>query len=219
VAQVFPRYTNTLSRVSAVAVVLLAGTTLWLWARIQRSPYMSEVNIAKEQPVPFSHRHHVGNLGIDCRYCHASVEKSAFAGMPSTETCMNCHKQIWSEAPMLEPVRESYKSGKPIEWVRVHDLPDFAYFNHAVHVKRGVGCASCHGRVDDMPLMWQHSDLTMGWCLDCHRNPAPHLRPPDQVFNMDWQPAESPKERERAGHELAQAGNVQTLESCSYCHR
>lgn len=215
-AQVFPRYTNTISRVTAVALFLTVGTTLWLWARIQRSPYTSEVRIAKEQPIPFSHRHHVGELGIDCRYCHTSVEESAFAGIPPTETCMNCHKQIWKDAPMLEAVRESYRTGEPLSWVRVHDLPDYAYFNHAVHVKRGVGCESCHGRVDTMPLMWQHGALTMGWCLDCHRNPEPHLRPTDQIVTMGWKP---PEDEPNFGHELAAERGVQTLESCSYCHR
>lgn len=215
-AQVFPRYTNTISRVTAVAVFLGLGTTLWLWARIQRSPYTSEVRIAKEQPVPFSHRHHVGELGIDCRYCHTSAENSAFAGIPPTETCMNCHKQIWKDSPMLEPVRESYRSGVPLQWERVHDLPDFAYFNHAVHVKRGVGCESCHGRVDQMPLMWQQNPLTMGWCLDCHRNPEPHLRPLDDVFVMGWTP---PADHPSLGHELAEERGIKTLQSCSYCHR
>ncbi|MEJ7731079.1 MAG: cytochrome c3 family protein [Polyangiaceae bacterium] len=161
-AQVFPRYTNTLSRATALAVAGLLVAVLWLWGRIQRSPYTSDVRIAKEQPVPFSHEHHVSGLGLDCRYCHTSVETSAFAGIPPTATCMNCHKQIWNEAPMLEPVRESFKTGKPLSWVRVHDLPDFAYFDHSIHVDRGVGCASCHGRVDRMPLTWQTAPLTMG---------------------------------------------------------
>lgn len=216
--QVFPRYTNTLSRVTAVALGLCVVSGLWLWGRIQRSPYTSEVRIPKSQPVPFSHRHHVGELGIDCRYCHTSVEEAAFAGIPAVEICMGCHKQIWSDAPMLEPVRESFRTGKPIEWVRVHDLPDFAYFNHAVHVARGVGCASCHGRIDQMPLTWQVGDLTMGWCLDCHRDPTPHIRPRDQIFSMTWQP---PKEDEQLAREaLAHAGDdIQVLQSCSYCHR
>jgi hypothetical protein len=129
---------------------------------------------------------------------------------------MNCHKQIWKEAPMLEPVRESYRSGTPIEWVRVHDLPDFAYFNHAVHVKRGVGCESCHGRVDQMPLTWQYGALTMGWCLDCHRDPEPHIRPADAVFTMGWTP---PEDHPDIGHTLAEERGIKTLQSCSYCHR
>jgi hypothetical protein len=215
-AQVFPRYTNTLSRVTAVAAIVLVFAGLWLWSRVQRSPYTTDVRIAKTQPVPFSHKHHAGDMGIDCRYCHTSVEKSAFAGIPPTETCMNCHRQIWSDSPMLEPVRESYRTGTPIEWVRVHDLPDFVYFNHSIHVDKGIGCVSCHGRVDRMPLTWSVEVLTMGWCLDCHRHPEPHLRPPNAVFDMNWQP----ETREAlAGDSLAAAQHVQTLQSCSYCHR
>jgi cytochrome c7-like protein/class III cytochrome C family protein len=216
VAQVFPRYTNTLSRVTAVAVFALVATLLWLWSRIQSSPYTSTVRIAKTQPVPFSHKHHAGNIGIDCRYCHTSVEESAFAGIPPTETCMNCHRQIWSDSPMLEPVRESYRAGKPLVWTRVHDLPDFVYFNHSVHIKRGVGCVSCHGQVDNMPLTWQVGDLTMSWCLDCHRHPERALRPREAVFDMSWAPA---GDQEELGREIAAAEGVKTLESCSYCHR
>jgi hypothetical protein len=215
-AQVFPRYTNTLSRFTALAAVGLVATGLWLWARIQRSPYTSDVRIAKTQPVPFSHEHHVNGIGIDCRYCHTSVETSAFAGIPPTATCMNCHKQIWAEAPMLEPVRESFRTGKSLEWVRVHDLPDFAYFNHSIHVQRGVGCKSCHGAVDQMPLMWQTQPLTMGWCLDCHRNPEPHLRPKGEVFSMAWVP---PADQAQRGAEIARAHGIKPPESCSGCHR
>jgi len=220
-AQVFPRYTNTISRVTAVVVVVGVVTGLWLWSSIQRSPYTSDVRIAKDQPVPFSHRHHVGELGIDCRYCHTSVETSAFAGIPPTETCMNCHKQIWSESPMLAPVRDSYKNDEPLRWTRVHDLPDFAYFNHSAHITKGVGCVSCHGRVDQMPLTWQHGDLTMGWCLDCHRNPEPHIRPREEVFNVAWQPPPEPAEGDKFanGNKQDELPEVKTLQSCSYCHR
>jgi hypothetical protein len=215
-AQIFPRYTNTLSRASAVALVVLVGMGLWLWARIQRSPYTSDVRIAKTQPVQFSHDHHVSGLGIDCRYCHTSVEVSASAGMPPTSTCMNCHQQIWNKAPMLEPVRESYRTGMPIEWQRVHDLPDFAYFNHSIHIQRGVGCSSCHGAVERMPLMWQSAPLTMGWCLDCHRDPTPHLRPKDEVFAVDWSP---PANQRARGDELARMNGVEVAQNCSTCHR
>ena len=213
-AQIFPRYTNTLSRASAVAAGLLVALGLWLWARVQRSPYTSDVRIAKTQPVPFSHEHHVSGLGIDCRYCHTSVETSSFAGLPPTATCMYCHRQIWANAPMLEPVRESFRTGKPLEWVRVHDLPDFAYFNHAIHIDRGVGCSSCHGAVERMPLMWQTEPLTMGWCLDCHRNPGPHLRPRSEVFNASWSPKpEQPPEA------LAKLDHGTAPQNCSTCHR
>ena len=215
-AQIFPRYTNTLSRVTAVVAFGTVVAGLWLWSRIQRSPYTSEVRIAKEQPVPFSHRHHVGQLGIDCRYCHTGVETSATAGIPPTATCYNCHKLIWKDSPMLEPVRESYKSGKPLHWTRVHDLPDFVYFNHAAHINKGVGCTTCHGPIDRMPLTWQSGDLTMGWCLDCHRNPTPNLRPKDQVTSVEWTPG---PEQATVGAAFAKERDVRTLQSCSYCHR
>jgi hypothetical protein len=215
-AQVFPRYMNTVSRVTALSAVGLALLALWLWGRIQRSPYTSDVRIAKTQPVPFSHEHHVSGIGIDCRYCHTSVEQASFAGIPPTATCMNCHRQIWSDAPILEPVRESFRTGKAIEWIRVHDLPDFAYFDHSIHVQRGVGCKSCHGVVDKMPLMWQAQPLTMGWCLDCHRDPSPHLRPKDQVFNMAWTP---PLDQPERGKALIETGSIHPPQSCSGCHR
>jgi hypothetical protein len=214
-AQVFPRYTNTLWRVTAVLIVLSVAEGMWLCNRLEPS-FTTDVRVAKTQPVAFSHRDHVGELGIDCRYCHTSVETSAFAGIPPTATCMNCHKQLGADSQALEPVRSSFKTGTPLQWTRVHDLPDFAYFNHAVHIKRGVGCASCHGRVDQMPLVWQHADLTMGWCLDCHRNPTAHLRPKSEVFNVAWEP---PEDQAEAGQRLADARHIKTLESCSYCHR
>jgi hypothetical protein len=214
-AQVFPRYTNTLSRVSAVALAGLVLTGLWLAGRIQRSPYTTDVLVAKTQPVPFSHEHHVAGLGIDCRYCHTTVEVAATAGIPPTATCMNCHRQIWADSPMLEPVRESMRTGKPLEWTRVHDLPDFAYFNHSVHVQRGVGCSSCHGRVDRMPLMWQTETLHMEWCVDCHRDPKRHLRKPGEIVAMDWTPPAKRSDEELEPHQRG----VRTLQACSYCHR
>jgi hypothetical protein len=215
-AQVFPRYTNTLSRFTAVMAAGTVVSVLWLWGRIQRSPYTSDVSIAKTQPVPFSHAHHVDDVGLDCRYCHTSVESSRYAGVPPTATCMNCHRQIWSEAPMLEPVRESFRSGKSLEWVRVHDLPDFAYFNHQIHVARGVGCKSCHGAIDKMPLTWQTEPLTMGWCLDCHRDPAPHLRPRGEVVSMAWVP---PDDQRARGEAIMAAHQIHPPQSCSGCHR
>jgi hypothetical protein len=215
-AQVFPRYTNTLSRVTAVAAFGLVVAGLWLWSRIQQSPYTTDVRIAKTQPVPFSHRHHAGELGIDCRYCHTSVERAAFAGIPSTEICMNCHRQIWADSPMLAAVRDSYQNDVPLEWSRVHDLPDFVYFDHSIHVHKGVGCVSCHGQVELMPLTWSVEALTMKFCLDCHRNPAPHLRPPTAIFDMAW---ERPEDAALSGEQLAVAHQVENLQSCSYCHR
>jgi hypothetical protein len=140
------------------------------------------VDVVRDQPVPFSHDHHVSGLGIDCRYCHTTVETSAFAGIPSTEICMGCHSQIWNDSPLLAPVRESYRSGEPLRWTRVHDLPDFAYFDHSIHVAKGIACESCHGRVDRMPLMRKAYSLQMEWCLDCHRHPERTVRELDQVF-------------------------------------
>jgi Zn ribbon nucleic-acid-binding protein len=166
--------------------------------------------------VPFSHEHHVGGLGIDCRYCHTSVENSSFANIPPTKTCMNCHSQIWNRAPMLERVRESFRSDTSIRWIRVHDLPDYVYFNHSIHVAKGVGCTTCHGQVNKMPLMWQENSLQMSWCLDCHRHPERFVRPKSEVFSVSWQP---PPNQVEMGRELVKEYNIQSLTSCSTCHR
>ena len=183
------------------------------------SGYNTRQNDYVEQPVQFSHAHHVGGMGIDCRYCHTSVEESAFANIPPTKTCMNCHSQIWTGAPILEPVRASFRENKPLQWTRVHDLPDFVYFNHSIHVKQGVGCATCHGPVDKMPLVYQQAPLTMSWCLDCHRNPGKYIRPRDQVFNMAWErPSNDPEFGARLVREHKIA-SVAQLTSCSTCHR
>jgi hypothetical protein len=217
-AQIFPPSTNTLARASIVGGVLLLtaiGVFVYYFAR---SPYVTGVGIQRVQPVPFSHKHHVGDDGIDCRYCHTSVEDSAFAGIPSTKTCMNCHNQIWADSPMLESVRESWRTGNSLQWVRVHQLADFVYFNHSIHVNKGVGCATCHGRVDQMPLIWKANSLYMEWCLECHRAPERFLRPREQVFNMDWQP---PQDQLAQGRKLVKEYNVQSvalLTSCSTCH-
>jgi hypothetical protein len=196
-------------------VFAVAGA-LWLMGAVNRSPYMTQVGVVRPQPVPFSHKHHVGDIGLDCRYCHASVETAAFAGMPSTKTCMTCHSQIWPEAPMLEPVRASYREDRSIAWTRVHDLPDFAYFNHSIHVAKGVGCQTCHGNVDQMPLAWRENTLNMEWCIGCHRAPEKFLRPREEVFNMHWTP---PEDQLEAGRELARKYHVQSLTTCSTCHR
>jgi hypothetical protein len=166
--------------------------------------------------VHFSHKHHVSDDGIDCRYCHTSVEQSSFAGIPSTKICMSCHTQIWAESPILEPVRESFRTGKSLEWTRVHNLPGFAYFDHSIHVHKGIGCSTCHGRVDQMPLMWRENTLYMEWCLECHRNPERFVRPRDQVFNMQWQP---PPDQLALGEKLVQEYKIERLTSCSVCHR
>jgi formamidopyrimidine-DNA glycosylase len=215
-AQIFHRSTNTISRVSlfgGVALILVVVATL---AAINRSSYLTEVGVARSQPVQFSHKHHVSDDGIDCRYCHTSVEESSFAGIPSTKICMNCHTQIWPDSPILEPVRESFRTGKSLQWTRVHNLPGFAYFDHSIHVHKGIGCVTCHGRVDQMPLMWRENTLYMEWCLECHRNPERFVRPREQVFNMDWQP---PVDQITLGHKLVQEYKIESLTSCSVCHR
>jgi len=188
----------------------------WLWLTFLRSSYVTQVGVAVEQPVPFSHEHHVNGLGIDCRYCHTSVETSSFAGIPPTETCMSCHSIVWNDAPMLEPVRESLRTGRSLEWVRVHNLPDFVYFNHSIHINKGVGCENCHGRVDRMPLTWKTESLQMEWCLGCHRAPHNFIRPREEVFTMGWEPPP-----DHNGYQLvADYGiNVEQLTNCSVCHR
>jgi len=215
-AQIFHRSTNTISRVSVfggIGIIAVLVTTL---AAINRSSYVTEVGVARSQPVQFSHKHHVNDDGIDCRYCHTSVEESSFAGIPSTKICMNCHTQIWAESPILEPVRESFRTGRSLEWTRVNNLPGFVYFDHSIHVHKGVGCTTCHGRVDQMPLMWRAHTLYMEWCLECHRNPERFVRPREQVFSMDWQP---PSDQIALGQKLVQQYKIEILTSCSVCHR
>ncbi|HKQ70209.1 MAG TPA: cytochrome c3 family protein [Polyangiaceae bacterium] len=216
-AQIFHRSTNTLSKVSILSAVFVAAGLLGIFMIIDRAGYTTRKGVTLIQPVPFSHEHHVAGLGIDCRYCHTSVEKSATAGIPPTSTCYNCHKLIWKDSPMLEPVRASYKTGEPIHWTKVHDLPDFAYFNHSIHVAKGVGCVECHGRVDKMPLMRSVNPLQMRWCLDCHRNPEPHLRPKDEVFSMTWK-SDEPDLGARLAKDYQLRG-TQDLTSCNTCHR
>ena len=217
-AQIFHPSTNTISKLTIFGAVFLIAGLLWLLAELNRSDYVTQANVVRPQPVPFSHKHHVSGLGIDCRYCHTAVEQSAFAGIPSTSTCMNCHSQIWTNSPMLEPVRESYRTGQPLRWTRVHNLAEFAYFNHSIHVNKGVGCATCHGPVDQMPLIAQQESLLMEWCLDCHRNPERYLRPREEVFNMSWV---APGNQSELGLELVRKYNVRTeqLTDCSVCHR
>ena len=217
-SQIFHHSTNTVAKVSIFGAVFGLGGGLWLVLEVNRSSYVTSVGVAKEQPVPFSHAHHVGGMGVDCRYCHTAVEKSAQAGIPPTKTCMNCHVQIWSQSPTLEPVRASLRTGQSIQWVKVNDLPDFVYFNHSAHVNKGVGCATCHGRVDKMPLMWQHASLHMEWCLDCHRQPEKYVRPKAEVFNVAWEPPADWVESGR-GEELVKQYGIKPRTSCSTCHR
>ncbi|HYT89219.1 MAG TPA: cytochrome c3 family protein [Gemmataceae bacterium] len=214
--QIFHRSFNTISKVSIFGAVFILAGAGWAYARFIRSSYATGVNVAREQPVPFSHRHHVSGLGIDCRYCHTSVEDSKFAGLPPTKTCMNCHSQIWTNSPLLEPVRESYRTGQSIRWNRVHNLANFVYFDHSIHVKKGVGCATCHGPVHEMPLTWQHATLHMEWCLDCHRTPERYIRPREQVFNMTW---EHPPNQIEEGLKLMQQYKIERRTDCSVCHR
>ncbi len=217
-SQIFHRHSNIYSRLSLLAVVAFVLTLAGIVALLHLSGWNTRQNDYIEQPVQFSHAHHVGGMGIDCRYCHTSVEESAFANIPPTKTCMNCHSQIWATAPILEPVRASFRNNTPLQWTRVHDLPDFVYFNHSIHVKQGVGCATCHGPVDKMPLMYQQAPLTMRWCLDCHRNPQDYIRPRDQVFNMSWERPPDPE----FGLRLVKEHNIASVEqltSCSTCHR
>ncbi len=214
-SQIFHRSANTIARVSIFAAVVLIAGLLGIADQVQRSPWVTGVNVAREQPIQFSHERHVAGNGIDCRYCHTSVEDSAFAGIPPTKTCMNCHSQIFSNAPFLEPVRESFRTGKSLQWTRVHDLPDFVHFNHSIHVNKGVGCTTCHGQVDRMPLMWQTSTLQMEWCLNCHRNPEKYVRPKAEVFNVAYQP---PSNQLEMGKRLVAEYQIQKLTSCSTCH-
>jgi hypothetical protein len=218
-AQLFPPSANTLARVFILGGTLLLCVFSWGVCAVSRSPWATWQYVVRDQPVPFSHQHHVAGLGLDCRFCHTSVENSAFAGVPSTKICMTCHSQIWTNAQMLEPVRESWRANIPIQWNRVHNLAGYVYFDHSIHVQKGVGCSTCHGRVQDMPLTYQASTLQMRWCLDCHRDPEAALRPRDQVFNMEWEP---PADQRARGAELAVLYHVlpkQQMQNCSTCHR
>lgn len=215
-AQVFSR-----PAVLVVKLVLLAGAAavgvvigIAAWRQSPRNaPYLPV-----PQPIPFSHKHHVGDDGIDCRYCHTSVEKSSFAGMPTTEICLTCHSQLYADAPMLAPLHDSARTGKPVAWTRVYDLPDFVYFDHGIHVAKGVACVECHGRLDEMPLTWRVTPLEMQWCLSCHRDPAPHLRRRQDVFSMNATQPLGPID----AHALMKRYRIQSiarLTDCSTCHR
>src|SRR5881227_954239 len=186
-AQIFHRSANTLARVSILGAVVGLAALGAIAFELQRSAHVTRQDEARVQNPPFSHQHHVSGLGLDCRYCHTSVESSNFAGIPPTKTCMNCHSEIWTNADILEPVRASYRNNTPIWWTKLHDLPDYVYFNHEIQINKGIGCASCHGPVDEMPLTYQHGSLQMEWCLDCHRNPAKNIRPAgDPIYNIGW---------------------------------
>ena len=215
-SQIFHRSANTLSKVSLFGVLSLVASLILLAMALGRSSYVTGAHEYIQQPIQFSHLHHVLDDGIDCKYCHTSVETSSFAGIPPTKTCMNCHSQIFSTEPILEPVRASFRDNKPLKWIRVHDLPDFVYFNHSIHVKKGVGCESCHGRVDQMPLMQQERSLQMNWCLDCHRAPEKFVRPRSEITTMGYQP---PEPQSTLGPKLVKEYGIQTRTTCSTCHR
>jgi Cytochrome c7 and related cytochrome c len=215
-SQIFRPSANTLSKLSLFGALATVGGLILVAMVLGRSSYVTRANEFIEQPVQFSHLHHVKDDGIDCRYCHTSVEGSAFAGIPPTKTCMNCHSQIFNQAPILEPVRASFRNDTPLQWVRVHDLPDFVYFNHSIHVKKGMGCETCHGRVDEMPLMRQQNSLQMEWCLDCHRAPEKYVRPRSEITTMGYRPAEP---QSVVGPRLVREYGIQPNTSCSTCHR
>jgi hypothetical protein len=215
-SQIFRPSANTLSKLSLFGVLSAVAGLILVAMALGRSSYVTRANEFIEQPIQFSHLHHVKDDGIDCRYCHTSVETSAFAGIPPTKTCMNCHSQLFNTAAILEPVRASFRDDTPIRWVRVHDLPDFVYFNHSIHVKKGVGCETCHGRVDEMPLMRQQNTLQMQWCLDCHRAPEKFVRPRSEITTMGYQPSEP---QSVVGPELVKAYDIRPNTNCSTCHR
>jgi len=234
--QIFPRSSNAIAQASLFIAVFSVAALFGVLALLERSPVVTLAGVRKPQPVPFSHQHHVTGLGIDCRYCHTSVEQSAFAGIPPTKTCMNCHAQIWTNAAYLEPVRESFRTGKSIEWTRVNQLPNFVYFNHSIHINKGVGCVTCHGPIDKMPLVYQWASLQMEFCLECHRAPEKYLRPREQVFNMRYeQPSTTPPFQHEVAfngekyHDQIDLGtaikkqykvrSVADITSCSTCHR
>ncbi|MGI8740618.1 MAG: cytochrome c3 family protein [Gammaproteobacteria bacterium] len=216
-SQIFKPGFDLIFRFGVLGVIVLAIAASLVWATAV-DVVGNGVGAAVQQPVPFAHKHHVGDDGIDCRYCHTSVEESSFAGIPSTEICMTCHSQLYTDAAVLAPVRESFATGAPLRWQRVHDLPDFVYFNHSIHIHKGVGCVSCHGRVDKMPLIWQAQSLEMQWCLDCHKNPAAHVRPRARLFDMSWRP----DDQLALGKKLVERYHIKSpaqLVDCSTCHR
>lgn len=217
-SQIFHPSANPFSKASIFGAVFILAGIVWVLLIIFRSPYVTAEDVVVEQPVQFSHEHHVDGLGLDCRYCHTSVEESSFADIPPVHTCMTCHSQIWNDSPMLEPIRESYDTGEPIEWQRVHDLPDFVYFDHSIHVQKGIGCETCHGNVDEMPLMRKAEPMTMEWCLECHRQPEQYIRPREAVFDMDY---EGPENQLAVGRALVEEYNItaERLTDCYVCHR
>lgn len=221
-SQLFSPRSNTLFRVAIVGFFIFITILIATGYILQSSSYVTEVAIYKHQPVPFSHEHHVNGLGIDCRYCHYTVEKSANATIPPPGLCMNCHKKIWADSEMLKPIRDAFKNDTPIRWKKVHDLPDFVYFNHSIHVNHGIGCVSCHGKINEMPLTSKAQRMYMGWCLDCHRNPESQFRPLADITNMYWKPPESWKKTDKYVHlgvTHFKEGTINQRTNCYICHR
>lgn len=214
--QIFDRSSNAIARATLGGLALVVVLAVCLLIAFQRTSWATSQDVTIDQPIQFSHERHVAGNGIDCRFCHASVEQSSFAGFPPTQTCIACHAQVFADAPYLEPVRASWRTGEPLVWRRVYDLPDHVYFNHSIHIAKGVGCVSCHGRVDRMPLMRQATPLLMEWCLECHRNPERYVRPREQVFSMTYQP---PPDQEALGRSLVAAYRIRRLVDCYTCHR
>lgn len=218
-AQVFNRSANNIAKISMIMAAVLGGLAFYFYTQIARSSYLTGIYVEKQQPVQFSHKHHVGDDGIDCRYCHTQVETSASAGIPPTQTCMNCHSQLFADQDYLEPIRASYRDNKPIEWQRVHDLPEFAYFNHSIHVAKGVGCSTCHGQIDNMPAVFQQNTLQMEWCLSCHREPEKFIRPKSEIYNMQWKDGDINPEQRLQLKEQYKIRSKEMMTSCSTCHR
>lgn len=215
-AQLFRPSANSLAKIAIGGALILVCSTIGIAYVIDRGPWITDVGVAPVQPIYFSHKHHVKDDGIDCRYCHSAVENSSSAGIPPTETCMSCHSQIWNNATVTEPIRQSWATGKSIEWTKVHDLPDYVYFNHSIHIAKGVGCSTCHGQINEMPWVYKVNTLYMNWCINCHRNPAAYLRPKSEVFNMDYQ---MPANQASLGAQLVKENHVQSLVDCATCHR
>jgi NAD-dependent SIR2 family protein deacetylase len=214
--QLFRPSANSLAKIAIAGALILVSSTIGIAYVIDRGPWITDVGVAPVQPIYFSHKHHVKDDGIDCRYCHSSVENSATAGIPPTETCMSCHSQIWNNAVVTEPIRQSWATGKSIEWTKVHDLPDYVYFNHSIHIAKGVGCSTCHGQINEMPWVYKVNTLYMNWCISCHRNPGANLRPRSEIFNMDYK---FPANQAEVGAQLVKEYHVQSLVDCATCHR
>ncbi len=214
--QIFHRATNPLSKASIFGGIFIVAASVYVFDLLYTGSYVNEESVIREQPVPFSHKHHAKELGIDCRYCHTSAENSPFGGIPPVKTCMTCHSQIWAQGPMLEPIRQAYKTGEPVRWERVNVLPDYVYFDHSIHVAKGIGCTTCHGPMGDMPLSWREASLQMKWCLECHRHPEDYIRPRAEIFNIAWR---RPPDQKELGRKLVQEYHVKKLTDCYTCHR